>query len=193
MDTTRSLKFASWIVVPIIFALFILSLPDTTRDSVLITQLPFLAITLFIIFLYFSNQFSERAIKLSILWAALAGLSFAIYLTISWYHGTVPVCSTGGCAKAQGSEYADIFFGIRTATVGIFGYSLVLISLLLPNKIGRLATPFLATFGFAVSIYLTFSSVTVLETTCQWCLGSASAMMTIFILSYLWLIKTFNN
>jgi uncharacterized membrane protein len=33
-------------------------------------------------------------------------------------------------------------------------------------------------------MYLTFYSATELNTTCQWCLGSAAAMTTIFALSY---------
>ena len=38
-------------------------------------------------------------------------------------------------------------------------------------------------------MYLTFYSVTELQTTCQWCIGSATAMTTIMVLSYWRLVK----
>ena len=77
-----------------------------------------------------------------------------------------------------------MFFGVRTALVGIIGYSLVLGSLLLRGNWGRAVGAFLATFGLGVSLFLTYSSVVVLQTTCQWCLGSAAAWSALFVLSW---------
>jgi uncharacterized membrane protein len=193
MKPTTKLIF--WLPVPILYALFVVSMPDTSFESVLITQAPFLALSFVVIYSLFKNQLNEKIIKLGILFAALFGLAFASYLTIKWQQQILPECSSGGCSKAQFSKYADMFFGIRTATVGIIGYTLVLFSLLLKGEFGRIITLALATFGFVVSVYLTFSSVFDLETTCQWCLGSASAMTTIFILSLarLWFSQFLNE
>lgn len=158
-------------------------LPDTTWQSFLITQLPWLGF-IAVAAWSFRNGFSEGALRGGVLFAAAIGLGYATYLYWSWSSGVPAQCSTGGCERAQSSEYADLFFGIRTALVGMIGYSLVILSLLLRGNWGRSALAFLATFGFGVSLYLTFSSVTVLQTTCQWCLGSAAAMTTLFVLAW---------
>jgi uncharacterized membrane protein len=171
-----------WLPIPALFAFFILLMPDTTIESVLITQLPFLALSLLVVYSVFKG-FSEKIIKLVILFAALTGLGFATYLSIKWQQNVLPECGSGGCAAAQFSKYADMFFGIRTSLVGVIGYILILLSLLFKGDFARFLTLGLALFGFVVSAYLTYSSVFDLETTCQWCLGSASAMTTIFTLS----------
>lgn len=181
----RLIKAFVWIPIPILLAWFVLQLPEASTESVIITQIPLLALSAFIFHSLYLGRFSTPAIKVALVWAALSGLAFATYLAIKWGQGVLPQCSSGGCTKAQFSKYGKLFFEIRTTSVGIFGYSLVLLSLLIPGIWGRMATASLATFGFAVSVYLTYSSIFVLDTTCQWCLGSAAAMTTLFILS-LW-------
>jgi uncharacterized membrane protein len=179
-----------WVGVLVAFGVVVSLLPDTTVDSILITQLPLVPVTGLVIYGFFHvGQVSEKAAKITIALVALVGLSFATYLAVTWASGGSPTCSTGGCEVAQNSEGADLFFGIRTTTVGVTGYSLVLLSLLIPGNIGRLATTFLGTFGFGASMYLTSYSVITLQTTCQWCLGSAAAMTTIMALSYWRLAK----
>ena len=185
--------FLPWLGLLITFGVLVSVLPDTTVESIVITQIPLVPVTGLIIYSFFrAGGVSETAAKITIALVALAGLSFASYLAIKWAAGELPTCSTGGCTAAQYSEGADLFFGIRTTTVGITGYSLILLSLLVPGNVGRLATTFLGTFGFGTSMYLTFYSVTELNTTCQWCIGSAAAMTTIMALSY-WRLARFLN
>jgi len=181
--------FLAWLSIPVLFGLFIFNLPEASIESVIITQIPFLALSGIIGFYLLKNRLPENVIKIATGFAGLAGLAFAGYLALKWSQGTLPNCSAGGCVKAQYSSYAELFFGIRTTTVGIIGYCLVLLSLIIKGNIGRATTAILGTIGIAVSFYLTYSSVFVLDTTCQWCLGSASAMTTIFTLSMirLWL------
>ncbi|MFM8519779.1 MAG: vitamin K epoxide reductase family protein [Solirubrobacterales bacterium] len=182
--------FLPWIGVLVLFGVGVSLLPDATTETILITQTPLLPVSGLVIYSFFrSGPLPELAVRITIALVALAGLSFASYLAIKWAAGELPTCSTGGCTAAQYSDGADLFFGIRTTTVGITGYSLVLLSLLLPGNLGRFTTPFLGTFGFGTSMYLTFYSVTELNTTCQWCLGSAAAMTTIMVLSYWRLVK----
>lgn len=190
----RALRhFLPWVGVLVAFGVLVSLLPDTTVESIVITQIPLVPVTGLIIYSFFrAGGVSETAAKITIALVALAGLSFASYLAIKWAAGELPTCSTGGCTAAQYSEGADLFFGIRTTTVGITGYSLVLLSLLIPGNLGRMGTAFLGTFGFGTSMYLTFYSVTELNTTCQWCLGSAAAMTTIMALSY-WRLARFLN
>ena len=149
--------------------------------------MPLVPVTGLLIYGFFSpGGISEKSLRIAIGLVALVGLSFAIYLGVSWNpgEGKFSSCSTGGCTAVQFSKGADLFFGIRTTTVGIVGYSLILLSLLLPRNPGRFATAFLGTFGFATSVYLAWYSVSQLGTTCQWCLGSGAAMTAIFALSY---------
>lgn len=175
----------AWLAVPLLFALLVSLLPDTTLVTIGITQIPFLAFSGLVVTYVVRGELSERSLRLATAFAALAGLAFAGYLSYSWSQNVLPKCSSGGCLATEFSTYADMFLGIRTSTVGVFGYSLVLLSLLIPGLWGQAATWSLGLFGFLVSLYLTSSSVLVLETTCQWCLGSATAMTTILIISSL--------
>jgi uncharacterized membrane protein len=180
-----------WIPVPILFGLFVWLFPDTTIESIVITQIPFLALTGLVVAYVVRGSVSDGGLRLATAFAALAGLAYAAYLTYEWSQGSVPQCATGGCTVAQFSEGAELFFGLRTSTVGVIGYCLILVSLLLPGIYGRASTWALGTFGFGTSIYLTSYSIFELKTTCQWCLGSAAAMTTIFAIASIRLIKAY--
>lgn len=180
-----------WIAFLILFGFGVTLLPGTTWQSIMTTQIPLIPVSGLVIFRYFNpGPFSEKAVKITTAFVALAGFAFAAYLAWEWHRGVLPQCGSGGCTAAQYSPGGELFFGIRTTTVGLTGYTLVLLSLLLPGNLGRLATAGLGTFGFATSMYLTGYSVTELNTTCQWCIGSATAMTTIFTLSFWRLVKT---
>jgi uncharacterized membrane protein len=180
-----------WIPVPILFGLFVSFFPDTTVESIVITQLPFLALTGLVVAWVVRGSVSDGGLRLATAFAAVAGLAYATYLTYEWSQGSVPQCATGGCTVAQFSAGAELFFDFRTSTVGVVGYCLVLVSLLIPGVYGRVSTFALGTFGLGTSIYLTSYSIFELKTTCQWCLGSAAAMTTIFTISSIRLIKAY--
>ena len=183
--------FLPWVGVLVAAGVLVSLLPGTTKWSILITQIPLVPVTGLVVYRFFRpGELPEKVAKITIALVALAGLSFAIYLGITWATGAEPTCAVGGgCSAAQTSEGADLFFGIRTTTVGIVGYSLVLLSLLVPGNLGRMATAFLGTFGFGTSAYLTTYLATEFNTSCQWCLGSSAAMTTIFALAYWRLAK----
>ncbi|MGA1213116.1 MAG: vitamin K epoxide reductase family protein, partial [Solirubrobacterales bacterium] len=165
----------------------------TSKTSILITQIPLVPVTGLVVYRYFRpGHLPETAVKVTIPLVALAGLSFAIYLGVTWVAtGDAPTCSAGGgCSAAETSDGATLFFGIRTTTVGMIGYSLILLSLLVPGNLGRISTAFLGTFGFGTSAYLTTYLATEFNTSCQWCLGSSVAMTTIFALAY-WRLAQF--
>lgn len=178
--------FLPWVGVLVLFGVVVSLLPETTKWSILITQIPLIPVTGFVIYRFIRpGELPEKALKVPIALVALIGFSIALYIGLSWgADGSTVTCSTGGCNAAENSEGADLFFGIRTTTVGMVGYALVILSLLVPGNIGRLFTAFLGTFGFATSVYLTYYLATTFNTSCQWCLGSAAAMTTIFALSY---------
>lgn len=178
--------FLPWVAVLVLAGVLVSLLPGTTKWSILITQIPLLPVTGLVVYRYFRPGYlPERAVKVTIALVALAGLSFAIYLGATWATGGTPTCSAGGgCSAAETSEGAKLFFGIRTTTVGMVGYSLILLSLLVPGNLGRISTAALGTFGFGTSAYLTTYLATEFQTSCQWCLGSSVAMTTIFALSF---------
>ena len=177
--------FLPWVAVLVLFGFLVSLLPGTTKWSVLISQAPLVPVTGLVIYGFLRpGEISEKAVRITIALVALIGFSVAAYLGIAWAADATPICSTGGCGAAENSDGATLFFGIRTTTVGMVGYALVLLSLLIPGNVGRLATAFLGTFGFATSVYLTYYLASTFETSCQWCLGSGAAMTTIFALSY---------
>ncbi len=182
-----------WIPVPILFGLFVWSFPETTLESIVITQIPFLALSGLVVLYALRGTLSELSMRLATAFAALAGLAYASYLTYEWSQGSIPQCATGGCTAVQFSPGAELFFDFRTSTVGVVGYCLVLLSLLIPGVYGRASTWALGAFGFGTSIYLTTYSIFELKTTCQWCLGSAAAMTTIFVISTIRLMHAYLN
>jgi uncharacterized membrane protein len=165
----------------VFFLAFFLFLPDVTWQSGVIVILALLPLFVYAIFL--SN--GQRDLRITILLTALVGLAYASYLAYNWYSGSVTQCASDGCSIAEASPYATLFFSLPTATVGVIGYLLILLSLLYDRPLGHLITSLLAAFAFATSLFLTFVSVFILKTTCQWCLGSAAAMTSIALLAYL--------
>lgn len=182
-----------WTPVPILFGLFVWTFPDATLESIVITQIPFLALSGLVVAWVVRGWLTETTLRLATGFAAVAGLAYAAYLTYEWSQGSIPQCATGGCTVAQFSAGAELFFDFRTSTVGVVGYCLVLLSLLIPGVYGRASTWALGAFGFGTSIYLTTYSIFELKTTCQWCLGSAAAMTTIFAISTIRLMHAYLN
>ncbi len=120
---------------------------------------------------------SEGSLRLLGAALALAGLAISLYLTISWYGDSIPVCvgGSGGCEKVQTSDYAD-WAGVPVALVGAIGYALILAALALPGDPGRLAGVLFGLVGVGFSIYLTYLELFVIEAICQWCVASAIVM-----------------
>lgn len=107
---------------------------------------------------------------------ALAGLAIAIYLTYVHYAGLKPLClSSGGCETVQSSSYAKLA-GVPVALLGLIGYALILLSLLVPGEAGRATGVLLALAGFGFSLYLTYRELFTIKAICQWCVASAVLM-----------------
>ena len=107
---------------------------------------------------------------------ALAGLGIATYLTIVHYSGGDPVCAVAhGCATVQQSDYAALA-GVPVALLGVLGYLAILAALVVDGEAGRSAAAFLSLGGLAVSGWLTYVEVGILDAICIWCVGSAICM-----------------
>jgi uncharacterized membrane protein len=122
---------------------------------------------------------------------ALIGTGIAGYLTWVHYGGLHVVCFSGGggCEKVQSSDYATLA-GVPVAVLGLAGYLGILASvLLLPDEAGRLASAFLALVGFGFSMYLTWAELFRIHAICQWCVGSATIMTVLLVLTLMRLVR----
>jgi uncharacterized membrane protein len=88
---------------------------------------------------------------------AVVGILISGYLTWVHYAGVAPVCvgGSGGCESVQTSSYATIF-GVPVATLGLVGYSGLLLSALLRGKAGVYLGLLVALVGTLFSAYLTY-------------------------------------
>lgn len=122
---------------------------------------------------------------------ALVGVGISLYLTYVKLSNTEVICAESGvidCSSVQHSAYAEIA-GIPIAILGLMGYGAIALGLLLQNRISILndfghAVIFSMTlFGFIYSLFLTYVEGFVLEKWCLWCVASALAMTSLFIVS----------
>jgi uncharacterized membrane protein len=122
---------------------------------------------------------------------AAIGVGIAGYLVYVHYSGIKIVCVSGGggCEKVQSSSYAELA-GVPVALLGLIGYLGILASLLfLPDETSRLAVAFLALVGFGFSMYLTWAELFRIHAICQWCVGSATIMTVLAIVSVVRLVR----
>jgi uncharacterized membrane protein len=122
---------------------------------------------------------------------AVIGAGIAGYLVYVHYSGIKIVCVSGGggCEKVQSSSYAELA-GVPVALLGLLGYVGILVSVLFaPDETGRLAVAFLALVGFGFSMYLTWAELFRIHAICQWCVGSATIMTLLAIVSVVRLVR----
>jgi uncharacterized membrane protein len=125
---------------------------------------------------------TERRLTFAIAGLSLLGVAIAGYLTWIHYSDIDPICTTGGCEKVQGSEYAELA-GIPVAVIGLVGYFGILASLALRGELGRTVTALMALVGFGYSLYLTYLELAVIDAICQWCVASAAVMTALALLA----------
>jgi uncharacterized membrane protein len=113
----------------------------------------------------------------------LAGLGVAGYLTYVHYAGISPVCEIAhGCEKVQTSQWAKIA-GVPVALVGLIGYAGILAALLVRGDTARLVAALMAIVGFGFSVYLTYREVFTIKAICIWCVGSATILTLLAVLT----------
>lgn len=123
---------------------------------------------------------------------ALVGLFIATYLTL-FKIGVIGqlVCAAGSCETVQTSRWA-IFLGAPVAAWGV-GYYVVILALAIAGTTERweysplLARTmvFLTGWGALFSLWLTWLELFVIHAICQWCVGSATVAVALFIVSLL--------
>ncbi len=128
-------------------------------------------------------------VRRGVFWLALVGLFAASYLLYTYASGAELKCGPlSGCDVVRASKWASLY-GIPTPTFGVFFYVCVLViglyRVYVPDKRVKLSRGLLMLFawaGFLESFYLTLVQRFALNTFCFWCLVSAAAATSIFIL-----------
>lgn len=130
---------------------------------------------------------SARALRRLLLVLGVIGIGLASYLTYVHYSGETVLCTTAHntCEQVQTSVYSHLA-GVPVALIGLIGYVLIFASLVAPEReMTRFATAALTLGGFGFSAYLTYRELFTLHKICEWCVGSAT-LMTIMMLLSVW-------
>lgn len=138
-----------------------------------------------------TEQTSRDWLRLLSILIAVIGTAISGYIVLAELTNTATVCpqnSTFNCDLVQHSIYSKVG-PIPVAYLGLAGYVLILLALLLEARIpflqdrGRLVVFALTLFGVMFSGYLTAIEAFVLKAWCIWCLGSAIVMLVLFVVS----------
>lgn len=142
---------------------------------------------------WFNRQPVNPKIIYIFLILALIGFGDAIYLTASYYKGTISCSIIAGCYEVLKSSYSTIF-DIPIAILGALFYLLIIfMSLWQLHSQNRWAPHVLSIFpaiGFLFSIWLVYLQLFVIKYICIYCMFSALTSTLLFITS---LVLVFNK
>jgi uncharacterized membrane protein len=123
---------------------------------------------------------------------SLAGLFLGAYLTL--YHfgfiGSL-ACGVGSCERVQNSRWS-MFLGLPVATWGV-GFYVAMLALTIAGMQPRyedsrtlsLIIVGVSGFGVLFTAWLNYLEGFVIHAWCEWCLGSASLVLLLFIVALL--------
>jgi uncharacterized membrane protein len=140
------------------------------------------------------KRLSQLAIALTVI-----GLLVAIYMTIYAFTSNDSMCiGSGACKSVNDSRYSKIALaGVRVpvAVLGVVGYASILGVLLFERKMdflednGSLVFFGLALVGFLFTLYLIYVEIALIKAFCPFCVASQAAMILIFILSVIGVVR----
>ena len=140
------------------------------------------------------KRLSQLAIALTVI-----GLLVAIYMTIYAITSNDSMCiGSQDCSVVNASRYSKISiwgFDIPVAVLGVAGFAAILGVLLLERKLGflqqngSLVLFGLSLTGFLFTLYLIFVEVALIRAYCPFCIASQSAMILIFVLSVIRVVR----
>jgi uncharacterized membrane protein len=137
-----------------------------------------------------SRASATRMLRIVTAVLAMIGVGIAGYLTYVHYAGLSPICvgGGGGCERVQSSPWAELA-GIPVSVLGLIGYVAILVSLALPEDLGRSAAALLALVGAGFSAWLTYVEIVKIDAICQWCVASAVVMGLLAVVSVTRLLR----
>lgn len=140
------------------------------------------------------KRLSQLAIALTVI-----GLLVAIYMTVYAITSNDNMCiGSKDCSVVNASRYSKINvlgLEIPVAVLGVAGYASILAVLLLERKMGFLQQNGSLVFfglsltGFLFTLYLIFVEVALIKAYCPFCIASQSAMILIFVLSVIRVVR----
>src|SRR4051812_34637419 len=123
---------------------------------------------------------------------SLAGLFLGAYLTL-YHYGFIGslACNVGSCEKVQSSRWS-MFLGVPVATWGV-GFYISTLALSIAGMQERYADSAglsrlmvaLTGVGILFTAWLNYLEGFVIHAWCEWCLGSASIVLLLFLLAML--------
>jgi len=121
---------------------------------------------------------------------SLLGLFLGVYLTLYkfGYIGTL-ACGVSSCEKVQTSRWSE-FLGLPVATWGV-GFYVVMLAMALAGLQERyaessglsLAVMLWTGWGVLFTAWLNYLEAFVIHAWCEWCIGSATMVLILFVLS----------
>lgn len=140
------------------------------------------------------KRLSQLAIALTFI-----GLLVAIYMTIYAITSNDNMCvGSQDCSVVNASKYSKINiagFQIPVAVLGVAGYAAILGVLLFEQRMdllqqnGSLVFFGLSLMGFLFTLYLIYVEVALIRAYCPFCIASQSAMILIFFLSVIRVVR----
>ena len=140
------------------------------------------------------KRLSQLSIALTVI-----GLLVAAYMTIYAITSNDSMCiGSGDCKTVNNSRYSKIDIAgleIPVAVLGVMGYASILAVLLLEPRIGfleqngTLAFFGLSLMGFLFTLYLIYVEIALIRAYCPFCIASQVAMILIFILSVIRVVR----
>jgi uncharacterized membrane protein len=140
------------------------------------------------------KRLSQLTIALTVI-----GLLVAIYMTIYAITSNDNMCiGSQDCSVVNASRYSKINIAgleIPVAVLGVLGYASILAVLLLQGRLeflrqnGTLLFFGLALTGFLFTLYLIYVEIALIRAYCPFCIASQAAMILIFILSVLRVVR----
>lgn len=128
----------------------------------------------------------SKAFLITMFLAALVGFADASFITAKHAQGTIPPCGIEGCETVLTSRYAQAA-GIPVSVVGMLFYGTVLVGLIAYLDVGdrRIlhGIAWLACAGFLATLFFVAIQLFVLHAVCLYCMVSALASTTLFVLS----------
>jgi uncharacterized membrane protein len=123
---------------------------------------------------------------LGLLLFSLLGFIDAGYLTVTHIRHEIPTCNIyAGCDQVTGSKYSAIG-GVPLALLGALYYLFIFVLALIyfdsESRLVKYWLPYVTIAGFAVSLYLVYLQLFVIQAICIYCMGSAITSTLIFIL-----------
>ncbi len=133
---------------------------------------------------------TDRRLLIAIAVICVLGIADAGYLTYVHYAGLKVLClSSGSCETVQASPWSKLD-GVPVSLLGLIGYIVILLTLLIRSELGRAVGFAVALTGFGFSMYLTYREIFTIKAICQWCVGSAVMMTALTILTAIRFLRT---